>query len=995
MGKYIEFGAGNATNQDSFQAGMDAAGQAMNQITKFAGNLVMVYSSVNYDLPRVLAGIQAVTGDIPMIGCTTAGEFCDGIHNDSVTVAVMASPYITVKVGVGRRVDIDYSRAVLEAIVKAGAQEIFDSRPREAKKAQLDVDFAKKVFAITFLPGATNTSHSFNYEAIDFLRNSAINPLPIVGACSADDLKGHETYQFCNGQVYTNAFVTAFVETHLKFGIATTHNHQPSGKQALITAVDGYVIRELNHRPAAEYFSEMIGVSLKKLLAEPQKYFLENPFGIRDAFGNYFMFIGTLITEDGGIKCLRKPFLQSNIYIMETKQDKLITSVADNISLAMRRDKITRPAAVLIFSTVHRKKVFGKNITPVLSEVKKILPETTIVGGFSFGEQGVNNEGVSVHFNLAVTGLVVADELNEASVMAFEYKELYEELCATVEKNRELYNELEAVHKLGNLLNSSLKLDFIIPKAVQMVGEMLRGDGCGLFLYDEVTDEFFVSGLYGHQIVPREIKLEGTLPFHAIKEGKKLLINNIRKNPYVSKDLNKFTRAKSLMAVPIVIKGKKIGAISVYSKTKNFYNEKDVEFLDTLGNQIGISVMNADLFERTELLACTDGLTGAYDHNYFLKALDRYLEKARKRNQNISLVMIDLDDFKFYNDKFGHILGDEILKGTANILIDSVRNDDIISRYGGDEFAIILNGASKERAFRIAERIRKKIAQKTFQDPDSKQAFSITASIGISTFPEDAVGGKQLVDKADKAMYRIKRNLKNKTAHYLSEFTELEKEFTASEKAFFDTIKLLINLLDSRDRYTWEHCRQVANYAVELAEEMKLAEKDIEYIRLTGYLHDIGKIHVQPEILNKPAKLNEEEMSIIRLHPIVGANLLAPIRGFKQIIPLVYHHHEWYNGQGYPDGLAGEKIPLSARILAVADGFDAMTSNRPYRKAQVVEWAIAEIKKQRGVQYDPAVVDAFEKIWVERCRAADRVNGKKCRANGKPSSGDRKNNNSR
>jgi len=984
MGKYIEFGAACIQNDNSYQAGLAAARQAMGQITKFKGSLVMVFSSVKYNLQEVLDGVTAVTGDMPMVGCSTAGEFCNGIHKETVTVAVLASPYISVKVGVGRRVDIDYSRAVLEAIVHAGAQELFDDKPRQTESGGVDVDFTRRAFALTFLPGTTKTTYSFNYDVIEFLRKSALHPLPIVGACAADDCKWQETYQFCNGQVYTNAFVAAFVETHLKFGIATTHDYEPSGKQALITAVDGYVIRELYHRPAAEYFAEMIGVSLTNLKEEPQKYFLENPFGIRDAFGNYYLLIGGGITAAGGIKCLRKPFPHSNLYIMETQKEKLLTSAANNITRALRRDKITRPAAGLLFSSIHRIQILGDYVPPVLENLRRLLKNVTLAGCCSYGEQGVSNEGISVHFNLAMTSLIIGDELNEASAMAFKNKELYEELCATATKNQELYYELEAVHELGNLLNSSLKLDFIIPKAVQMVGEMLRADGCGLFLYDEVTDQFFVSGLYGHQIFPRDIKMENTLPFHAIKEGCKLLINNVRNNPHVSKELNKVIRAKSLMAVPIIIKGKRIGAISVYSKIKNFYTEKDVEFLDTIGNQIGISVMNADLFERTELLACTDGLTGVYDHNYFLKALDRYLDKARKRNQNISLVMIDLDDFKYYNDKFGHILGDEILRTTANILIDSVRNDDIISRYGGDEFVIILNGANKDRAFRIAERIRKKIAQTTYEDPESKHRFTITASIGISTFPDDAVGGKQLVDKADKAMYRVKRNVKNKTEHYLSEFADLENEFTASEKAFFDTIKLLINLLDARDRYTWEHCRQVSKYAVEIAEEMQLAAKDLEYIRLTGYLHDIGKIHVQPDVLNKPNKLTDEEMAVVRLHPIVGANLLAPIKGFKKIIPLVYHHHEWYDGGGYPDGLAGEQIPLAARVLAVADGFDAMTSNRPYRKAQVIAWAVEEIKKQRGIQYDPAVVDAFVRIWEERCKAEPKVNGKKCQAKGKP-----------
>lgn len=253
----------------------------------------------------------------------------------------------------------------------------------------------------------------------------------------------------------------------------------------------------------------------------------------------------------------------------------------------------------------------------------------------------------------------------------------------------------------------------------------------------------------------------------------------------------------------------------------------------------------------------------------------------------------------------------------------------------------------------------------TFTDPEEDKVFGITASIGIATFPDDALTARTLIDSADQAMYRVKRQVKNKSQKYLSDFTELEKEFTASEKAFFDTIKVLIQMLDSRDRYTWEHSRQVASYAVKLAGELGMTDIQKYHLRLTGYLHDIGKIHVHSEIVNKKGPLTEDEFASLKLHPVVGANLLAPITELRKIIPIVYHHHEWYNGSGYPDGLKGEDIPISARILTVVDGFDAMTSNRPYRKAQPVEWAVGELVNKKGTQYDPEIVDVFVN-WVTR-----------------------------
>jgi putative nucleotidyltransferase with HDIG domain len=226
---------------------------------------------------------------------------------------------------------------------------------------------------------------------------------------------------------------------------------------------------------------------------------------------------------------------------------------------------------------------------------------------------------------------------------------------------------------------------------------------------------------------------------------------------------------------------------------------------------------------------------------------------------------------------------------------------------------------------------------------------------------------------------------------YFSDFADLEKEFTASEKAFFDTIKILIQLLDSKDRYTWEHSRQVAYYAVQLAESLGLSEEEKYWLRLTGYLHDIGKIHISSEIMNKKGRLNPDEFSVVMLHPIVGANLLAPIKGFKRMIPIIYHHHEWFDGSGYPDGLSGYDIPKGARILAVIDGFDAMTSNRPYRKAQAIEWALDELVHQKGTQYDPQLVDAFVKLIrrdlakevQKNRRQTDRLNHGKERRAGK------------
>ncbi len=996
MGSYLEFGTGYGTGENSMEAGRAAAETACKTLRKYEPNLVLVFSSPKHDLKQVLKGIRQIVGRALLIGGTTPGGLCHGFRPGGVVVSVFASPYLSIRVGVGSNLSLDYRRAVQEAIDTSGTGEYFDEIQPRAEKPELDLDYAKKKFALLFLPGPTADRGVYNYEVVNLIRQRSFNAFPLVGGCTAKEAGCRADYQIVNDQVLTDSLVLALVETHLKFGVASSLNQLPSGIQALITKVDGYEIKELGHQPAAEFYAGLIKVNPSDLSGEPSRFFLANPLGVCDEFGNYSVLMGIQVTPEQGIRCLRKPALNSTVSIMKPGREKLKFSMEEVVVKAASRGRISKPSVCIVFSSLYNWEHLGPEaINRTVREVKSRLRHSNLhpeyTGFISGGETGVNDEGISVYLDYAVSCLMIADELNSASTVAFKNKILYDELSDTAIRNQVLYEELAAVHEMSNFLNSSLDLKFVINKAVEMVGKFFQADGCGLFIYDEQTDTFKMSGFYDQKEAPKKIDWKKTLPYFALMEKRPVIANDIHGNKLVSAEFNRFTRAKAIIAAPIIIKEEKVGVISAYSRQPHFFNKSDLEFLQTLSNQVGTAIVNARLFEQTQLLACTDGLTGLYDHNYFLKALSRLITTATKKKQNLSLIMVDLDDFKYCNDKYGHTVGDIILKETAEILKRNVRNNDIIARYGGDEFVVILVNAAKERAFQIAERIRRKISLASFEDPDRDSTFGITASIGIATFPDDATTAKHLINRADKAMYRIKRHVKNKSQLYFSDFAVLEKEFTASEKAFFDTIKILIQILDSKDRYTWEHSRQVAYYAVQLAESLGLSEEEKHWLRLTGYLHDIGKIHISSEIMNKKGRLNPDEYSVVMLHPIVGANLLAPIKGFKKMIPIIYHHHEWFDGSGYPDGLSGYDIPKGARILAVIDGFDAMTSNRPYRKAQATEWALEELIHQKGLQYDPQLVDAFVKLirrelakeGQKNRRQTDRLNHEKERRAGK------------
>ncbi|GEM_PF-1988296 len=967
MGVYLEFGTGFSGEDDSFEAARLAAQTALKALKKYDPNLVLVFSSVKYDLKKVLKGVRQVTGNAPLIGGTTPTGICSGFYGDGIVVTVIGSPYLSVSIGIGHNVSRDYRGAVQEAIDTSGVGQYFNEFQPKTEKPELDLDYTKKCFALVFMPGATSRRNSYNYDIIDLIRKRSLNAIPLVGGCTGDDFRWRENHQFFNGDVMTDSFVLAFVETHLKFGVAAVQDHLPLGLQASITRVEDYEIKELYHEPAADFYASLINISFQDLKKEPRRFFAQNPLGVSDEFGNYSILMGVEVTPDHGIKCLRRPYPNSTVTVMQPDTAKLEYSLGEVLGKAAYRGRMGRPSACLVFPSVFRHSCISS------SEVKRIIRETKsklrqnhvemeYAGFVSYGETGVNDEGVSLYMDHALSCLLIADELNSASAVGFKNKILYEELSETAIRNQVLYEELSAVYDMSNLLNASLDLHFVMNKAVEMVGRFFQVAGCGLFIYEEKTESFQMAGIYNQKEPPKNINWKMTLPYYALMREEPVIVNDIKANQMVSLELSKFTKAKSIIASPIIIKGEKIGVISAYSRQAHFFSQNDLEFLQTLSNQIGSAIINARLFEQTQKLACSDGLTGLFDHNHFLKVLDRQLAAAAAKKHPVSLVMVDLDDFKYCNDRYGHTVGDIILKETAEILKDNVRDDDIIARYGGDEFVIILVNAAKERAFKIAERIRCKIAQAAFDDPEGDNSFGITASIGIATFPDDATTAKHLIDSADKAMYRVKRKVKNKSLLYFSDFAELEKEFSASEKAFFDTIKILVQILDTKDRYTWEHSRQVAHYAVQLADTMGLSKDEKYWLRLTGYLHDIGKIHVSSEIVNKKGRLDNDEFAVIKLHPIVGANLLSPIKGFKKMVPLIYHHHEWFDGSGYPDGLSGSDIPKGARILAVVDGFDAMTSNRPYRKAQTVEWALEEIIRKKGTQYDPEIVDVFIKM---------------------------------
>ncbi len=369
------------------------------------------------------------------------------------------------------------------------------------------------------------------------------------------------------------------------------------------------------------------------------------------------------------------------------------------------------------------------------------------------------------------------------------------------------------------------------------------------------------------------------------------------------------------------------------------------------------------MYNHFRSLSIRDELTGLYNHRYF----QEQLEKQFQIEQEVSLVLMDLDYFKVYNDMFGHPKGDELLKKMAEELTATIPEQGILCRYGGEEFALILPHTSSAQALNIAETIRKHIASTQFFGMEHMPNRKITVSIGVSNYPTIATSKENLIMLADQALYKVKYTSRNKVQLYSSVIDELRSnfQFGEEESEIVQTIRTFLTIINSKDRYTYGHTERNMEYAEALASKLGLGSEEIKYIRYGALLHDIGKVEVPTEVLNKSTRLTDEEWETIKMHVLWGEQIVEPIKELAPCLPIIRSHHERFDGKGYPDRLEGAQIPLSARILTVVDSFDAMTTNRPYQKVKSIHEAIDELRRCAGTQFDPDLVEPFIEVIQE------------------------------
>jgi len=468
--------------------------------------------------------------------------------------------------------------------------------------------------------------------------------------------------------------------------------------------------------------------------------------------------------------------------------------------------------------------------------------------------------------------------------------------------------------------------------------------------------------------------------------------------------------SSAAVALPVTYGEQFLGVLYVESSESCDFPEQDVLLLRTLADLFAGALHNALTFQKAQEQAITDGLTGVKTHRFLMEALSSEWKRSTRANRPLALVLMDLDHFKFVNDFYGHLEGDVVLQRVGHILEQNCRRSDVVARYGGDEFVILMPETTVEQARQLANKLRGWIAS----DPLLRDK-NITASFGIAAFPVHGSTPQELIQVADSSMYISKHQGGNSVStaeqgdpgdrkrwkkdvleaylgvtlkrlfatgpeafeeiyRRLEQFTRSLREQGAEASSdtlpavVVETVTSLAFAIDAKDHYTQGHSQKVSAYAVMIAQALGLAQPEVEEIRLAGLLHDIGKVGIPEAILNKSGPLDASEWETMKTHTDLGARILEPLRPMVRIREMVRHHHEFFDGSGYPRRLEGEKIPHGARVIAVADAYDTITSERTYKKARTPEDAFAELERCAANQFDPEIV----RVFIETMRRAPR-----------------------
>ncbi|MCF7887630.1 MAG: diguanylate cyclase [Candidatus Omnitrophica bacterium] len=436
---------------------------------------------------------------------------------------------------------------------------------------------------------------------------------------------------------------------------------------------------------------------------------------------------------------------------------------------------------------------------------------------------------------------------------------------------------------------------------------------------------------------------------------------------------------------------RRLGFFDYFYKSDNkdlvsFKIKKAKQFAKLKAKNSELEKKNLKQIHDSDWLALVDSLTGCHNWRFFLEEAKRQLVRSKRYSEKVSFIGIDIDHFRQINEIYGVDVADKVIKELIKLLDSHLRKENVVSRWREDEFFIIAPYLDKKNVAVVANRLKDAIASHKFRHRDV--SLKIKASIGAISFPEDSISSpKDVTIALDRMIAQAKRkggntvvissrlqpkpDIKKKDKINIEEMRQkVEKLNILLNKDILDVIYGFARAIEAKDAYTGAHVEQTAAIAKSIARELKLPKNEIEDIEHAAVLHDLGKVGIDGNILSKRGKLTPKERKTIQAHPSIAAEILKDIHGLRGAVPGVLYHHEWFNGTGYPLGLKGDEIPLAARIVTVADVYQALTSDRPYRKAYSKDKAIEIMKRESGSHFDPKIIKIFLKV-------IKKINGKR------------------
>ncbi|MCQ2744097.1 MAG: diguanylate cyclase [bacterium] len=517
-------------------------------------------------------------------------------------------------------------------------------------------------------------------------------------------------------------------------------------------------------------------------------------------------------------------------------------------------------------------------------------------------------------------------------------------------------------------------------------------------ILENVDSHFFAVGLYKEQSncinLRLQDKLENTYSTKIfLKDTNNPIIQvfNSHKQLFVPKQdyLKLFYYKNCSTAIfPLISANKCIGVFIIEEPNA----QQNATVYNIIARFIALVTHNHELTEKSEEYVNTDALTLLYNHRGFQEILSNEIKRAETTQQKLSVIMMDINNITKINRELGHAKGDEVIKLVAEKVRQNVRKGDIAGRYGGDEIAVILPNTSSEQAKYVAEYLTYSLSC-CFID----NIGPIKVSVGVATYPDCSDDKEKLLILAEQAMYISQAKgykdgmsaiisskdfnfwddvaLKSYAEVVTKRHTQLginfEDELIAkfhnednmAENKIWDIARSLASAIDAKDPYTKGHSTSVSKFSEALARAINLPEKEIQKIVWGALLHDVGKIGIPENVLKKEGPLSDDEWKIMKRHPIIGVDkVLRPNASLHNLIPIVKYHHERIDGKGYPDSLRGEEIPLEAKIVAIADTYHALISDRPYRKGMNIEKAVSILEEGAGTQWDADLVRTFIQI---------------------------------